>query len=108
MPSLSSQGLETAEIYCNIEVYDVKMLTDSNKMALLLHQVGNLIHELSLVGCKCLNPQRQSTGFKFAQGKKYCLAYSSLLTVPFRVISYLKRASNQLLLEKVCCNGSPA
>lgn len=55
MPGLSSQGLETAEIYCSIEVYDVKMLTKSNKMALLLHQVGNLIHELLLVGCKCLN-----------------------------------------------------
>lgn len=37
MPGLSSQGLETAEIYCSIEVYDVKMLTKSNKMALLLH-----------------------------------------------------------------------
>lgn len=53
MPSLSSQGLETAEIYCNTEVYDVKMLTDSNKTALLLRQVGNLIHELDLVGCQC-------------------------------------------------------
>lgn len=81
MPSLSSQGLETAEIYCNIEVYDVKMLTDSNKMALLLHQMGNLIHELLLVGCKCLNPQLQSKGFKFAQEmflSLYLFVYNTL------------------------------
>lgn len=79
MPTLSSQGLETAETYCNTEVYDVKMLTDSNKMALLLHQVGNLIHELA--GCKCLNPQLQAKGFKFAQGmlpSLYLFEYSML------------------------------
>lgn len=67
MPSLSSQGLETAEIYCSTEVYDVKMLTDSNKTALLLCHVGNLIHDLDLVGCKCLNPQLQSKRLTFAQ-----------------------------------------
>lgn len=81
MPSLSSQGLETAEIYCSIEVYDVKMLTDSNKTALLLHQVGNLIHELLLVGCKCLNPQLQSKGFTFAQRilrSLYLFVYNAL------------------------------
>lgn len=66
MPSLNSQGLETDEIYCNTEVYNVKMLTDSNKTAVLVRQVGNLIHELLLVGCKCLNPQLQSKGFTFA------------------------------------------
>lgn len=81
MSSLSSQGLETAEIYHNIGVYDVKKLTDSNKMALLLHQVGNLIHELLLVGCKCLNPYLQSKGFKFAQGmllSLYLFVYNTL------------------------------
>lgn len=81
MPSLSSQGLETAEIYCNIEVYDVKMLTVSNKTALLLHQVGNLIQELLLVWCKCLNPQLHSKGFKFAQGmlpSLYLFVYNTL------------------------------
>lgn len=80
MPSPSSQGLETAEIYCSIDVYDVKILTDSNKMALLIHQVGNLIHELLLVGCKGLNPQLLSKGFKFSKGMlpiSFCLQYSS-------------------------------
>lgn len=33
-----------------------------------------------------------------------CLAYISLFTILFKVIAYLKRASNQLLLEKVCCS----
>lgn len=69
MPSLSFQGLETAGKYCSIEVCDVKMLIDLMKMALLLHQVGNLIHELLVIECKHLNnyPQFQSKGFKFAQ-----------------------------------------
>lgn len=82
MPSPSSQGLETAEIYCSIEVFGVKMLTDANKMALLIHQVGNLTHELLLVGCKCLNPQFQSKGFEISKGMLpslylFCLQYSS-------------------------------
>ena len=81
MPILSSQGLETAEIYCNTEVYAVKMLTDSNKTALLLCQVGNLIHELLQVGCKRLNPQLQSKGFTFAQRMSpslYLFVYNTL------------------------------
>lgn len=81
MPSLISQGLETAEIYCNTEVYDVKMLTDWNKMALLLPQVGNLIRELLLVGCKRLSSQLQSKGFKFAQQmlpSLYLFVYNTL------------------------------
>lgn len=81
MPSLSSQGLETAEIHCKTEVYDVKMLTDSNKTALLLRQVGNLIHELLLVVCKCLNSQLQSKGFTFAQRmlpSLYLFVYNTL------------------------------
>jgi len=81
VPNFSSQGLETAEIYCSIEVYDVQMLTDSNKMALLLHQMGNLIHELLLLGCKCLNSQLQSKGFKFVHmmlSSLYLFVYSTL------------------------------
>lgn len=70
MPSLSVQGLQTAGKYCSIEVCDVKMLTDLLKMALLLHQVGNSIHELLVIECKHLNnyPQFKFKGFKFAQG----------------------------------------
>lgn len=68
MSSLSSQGLETAELNLSVAVYDGKTLTVSNKTALLLLRVGNLIQELLLVWSKCLNPQVQSKGFRLAQG----------------------------------------
>lgn len=114
MPSLSSQGLETAEMYCNTEVYDVKMLTDSNKTALLLWQVGNLIHELLLVGCKCLNLQLQPKGFIFAQ--RMLPTQTSLFTTLFKVyctvselqISYLWKYAVVDHQHKACMTAEPA